>query len=483
MVAVVWLQTAMGNDSSRLSDCARDCETGMPPVFFAIRSVTDAFESEHQRNLKDSGSMMVLAQRSWQAAAGVITLAFVAHFLSPVEQGYFYALASLAALYMVLDMGLSTVLVQYAAREFVGLSWGGGGKVEGTAPSRFLTLVRLSLRWYGTAAVIFLLAYPAGVAFLANGHGDLGYDWRGPWALLVFATAAGLVFLPALALIEGSGAVVEVYAVRLVQGVVGALATWGVLVIGGGLYAVTMMPAAGAVIASVWLFVRRRRMLMQAIQEKVGSFHWGVEVWSLQWRIGASWLAGYALVLMHVPLLFRTQGPVVAGQMGATMTAANMLSILALSWVTARIPTMTRAVSTKDWVNLDYIYWKAFRASILAFVAGATLFIIMRSALDWTPYGKRFLPMAQTAGLLFAMGFYHVTGLFAAYLRAHLQEPFLWPSLLGAFLTAVAAIWVAPQWGAAGIVTVLVVINAAFFLPIALWLWVHLRRKWHAETV
>lgn len=101
--------------------------------------------------LRDSGSVMVLVQRTWQAAAGVITLAFVAHFLSPIEQGYFYTLASIAALHMVLDMGLSAVLVQFAAREFIGLSWGVGGKVEGDEPSRFLALVRLSLRWYGTA--------------------------------------------------------------------------------------------------------------------------------------------------------------------------------------------------------------------------------------------------------------------------------------------------------------------------------------------
>ena len=74
--------------------------------------------------LSDNGSVMVFAQRAWQALAGVITLAFVAHFLSPVEQGYFYTLASIAALYMALDMGLSTVLVQFAAREFIGLSWG-----------------------------------------------------------------------------------------------------------------------------------------------------------------------------------------------------------------------------------------------------------------------------------------------------------------------------------------------------------------------
>jgi O-antigen/teichoic acid export membrane protein len=426
---------------------------------------------------------MVLAQRAWQAVAGLITLAFVAHFLSPVEQGYFYTLASLAALYMALDMGLSAVLVQFAAREFVGLSWSSGGKVEGVAPSRFLSLVRLSMRWYGAAAVIFLLAYPAGVAFLGNSHGDLGYDWRGPWALLVCATAAGFVFLPTLALTEGSGGVAEAYAVRLVQSLIGAVAAWVVLAMGGGLYAVAMMPTASAIVAGAWLFIRRRGMVVQALQEKSSNFHWGVEVWPLQWRIGFSWLAGYALVLMHAPLLFRTQGATVAGQMGVTMTVANMLSLLALSWMTACIPAMTRAVSTQDWANLDHIYWRAFRISCLAFVVGAILFIIIRLALEWTSYGGRFLPVVETAGLLLAMGFYHVTGLLAAYLRAHLREPFLWPSLIGALLTAAAAIWAAPQWGAAGIVSVLVIINGIFFLPVALWLWVRLRHKWHLETL
>lgn len=72
--------------------------------------------------LRDSESVVILVQRTWQAAAGVITLASLAHFLSPVEQGYFYTLASIAALHMALDMGLSAVLVQFAAREFIGLT-------------------------------------------------------------------------------------------------------------------------------------------------------------------------------------------------------------------------------------------------------------------------------------------------------------------------------------------------------------------------
>ena len=424
----------------------------------------------------------VLAQRGWQAAAGVVTLALVAHYLTPVEQGYFYTLASIAALYMALDMGLSAALVQLSAREFVGLAWGQAGDVKGAAPSRFLALVRLSLRWYSGAAVVFLLAYPAGIAFIGDGNGGLRYDWRGAWAILVCATAAGLVSLPALALVEGSGNVTEAYAVRLVQGLIGALAAWTVLVLGGGLYAVAMAPVASAVVAGGWILSRRRRMVAQAFRQQPGGLRWRAEVWPLQWRIAASWLAGYVLVLMHAPLLFRTQGPTVAGQMGLTMTVANTLGLLALAWISARIPAMARAASRKDWMSLDRMYWRAFANSASAFIAGAVLFMLIRVALERTAYDGRFLSVAETAGLLVAAGFYHASAMFAAYLRTHSREPFLWPSLIGAGVTAAAVIYAAPRWSSAGIVVVLVALNALFFFPVSLWLWAHLRREWHRTS-
>jgi O-antigen/teichoic acid export membrane protein len=166
--------------------------------------------------------------------------------------------------------------------------------------------------------------------------------------------------------------------------------------------------------------------------------------------------------------------------MGVTMTVANMLSLIALSWMTAQLPAMARSVAAKEWAQLDNIFWRSCLVSCAAFVAGAGLFVVMRWYLESTPYGVRFLPPEDTVGLLFAMGFYHLSGLFAAYLRSHLQEPFLWPSLIGALLTAIAAVWVAPLWGAQGIVIVLLVINGLFFFPVALWMWIHYRHKWHA---
>jgi O-antigen/teichoic acid export membrane protein len=438
--------------------------------------------SQADYKMRTSGSYMVLVQRAWQAFAGVVTLASVAHFLTPVEQGYFYTMSSIAALYMVLDMGLSTVLVQFAAREFIGLSWSVKGKITGDQPSRFLALTRMSFVWYGLAGVIFLLICPLGTHFIESGQrGDLAVNWHGPWVLLVCSTAAGLFFLPALALTEGSGEVAEAYKIRLCQGIAGAIAAWTALAMGVGLYAVAMMPAMSALVAAVWLFARRRYMVVQALEEKSRKFQWGRDVWPLQWRIGASWLAGYALVSMHVPLLFRTQGPTVAGQMGVTITVANMLSILAMSWMTARIPAMVQAIFEKNWPKLDDVFRHAFRRSSLAYLAGAFLFIVFRIALEWTPYGHRFLSVADTAGLLLSMMFYHLAGLLAAYLRAFLKEPFLLTSLIGASMTAIAAILCAPRWGASGIIIILVIINGLFFFPIAWWLRRRLRQKWQHD--
>jgi hypothetical protein len=425
------------------------------------------------------GLIAVLAQRGWQAAAGALTLALVAHFLTPVEQGYFYTLAGIAALYMALDMGLSTALVQLSAREFGGLAWGPGGTVMGATRPRFLALGRLSLRWYGGAALAFLLIYPLGAAYIGEGVGDLGYEWRPAWAILVCATAAGLVFLPALALVEGSGNVGEAYAVRLAQGVAGAVAAWLILARGGGLYAVCAAPLAGLAVGCAWVLAKRRRTVSALLREGSNSFPWRVEVWPFQWRIAASWLSGYVLVLMHAPLLFRTQGAVAAGRMGLTMTVANMLGMLALAWITARVPEMARLASNRDWARLDIVYWRTFRLSLFAFATGAAAFMLLRAALEWTEYGARFLSVIETAGVVAAAGFYHAALMFAMYLRTHAREPFVWPSLLGAALTFAAVVYVAPRWGSAGIVVVLVVMNALFFLPVSVYLWLRLRREWH----
>ena len=99
----------------------------------------------------DYKSLIILSQKLFQAVAGLITLYFIAHFLSPTEQGYYYTFASLAALQTLLEMGLSTILVQQSAHEFVHLEWLTKGKLLGQSRQRFLGLVKKSCCWYGLA--------------------------------------------------------------------------------------------------------------------------------------------------------------------------------------------------------------------------------------------------------------------------------------------------------------------------------------------
>ena len=428
----------------------------------------------------NSATLAIFGYRSWQAIAGLVTLAFIGYFLSPTEQGFYYTFASLAALQMLLDMGLSTVLVQVAAHEFNGLVWQSKGELSGKASERFHALVRKSFIWYSFAAVVFLIAYPSGLLFLEGNPNSVTYNWHGAWLTLVIVTSASLLVLPFLSIIEGSGKVKEVYRLRLIQSVLGGVAVWLTLALGGGLYAVAMMPAMGVLVGVIWIGVRRPFLITNVFKSSHIVFHWGTEIWPLQWRLGVSWICGYFLMQMHTPLLFKTQNPIVAGQMGVTITIASMLSLLAMAGVTSRIPELAKSAGARDWTSLDQTFNQSFIYSLMALVLGSLVFICTRVALEWTSYGVRFLPILETAGLLTAVLFAHISGLLAVYLRAHRREPFMWTSLIAALLTATMAIWVAPKWGSAGIVMVLLAVNIVFGLPVTIWLWLRLRKKWHS---
>lgn len=424
--------------------------------------------------------MAVLSYRVWQAGAGILTLAFIAHFLTPIEQGFYYTFASLAAIQSILDMGLSIILVQVSAHHFSGMKWGPLGQVEGENVETFTALIFRSLQWYGSAGLVFLLAYPFGVNFLGGSTRDLGYGIHDPWLLLVVGTSFSFILQPLLSIIEGSGKVVECYAVRLMQAVCGAIAIWVTLAMGGGLYAVAMMPIMGVLVITLWLLFRQSNLLIQVVRANRTRFAWTEEVWPMQWRIGISWICGYLVVQIHTPLLFKAQSPVAAGQMGLTLTVANMLGLLAMSWMTSQTPELAKVVSQQNWNSLDTKFFRAFSLSNFAFAVGAAVFFALRMAIEFTPYGSRFLPPMQTFGLLLAILFSHIAGLFAVYLRAHRREPFMWPSVVAAALVVPCAIMVAPQWGSAGIVTVLLLVNGLFGLPVSIYLWLKLRKAWHA---
>ena len=428
-------------------------------------------------------TIVILAQRCWQASSGLVTILLLTHFLSPVEQGWYYSFLSLAAIYTLFDLGLSIVIVQLSAHFFIRIKWVGKGRVSGADSVRFLSLVGQSFRVYLLLGIAFaFLIIPVGLYFFSHKEavsGALITQWQWPWIVLVTATAINILALPFLAWVEGSGRVAEAYVVRLLQGVFGSIACWGVLICGSGLWAPAMIPALGFVVVLMWLLFYKSTLLKYALTKSDCAIKWSHEIWPLQWRIGLSWLSGYLLTQIYTPILFYYQGAESAGQMGLSLTIANMLGLLAQSWIARRVPVMAQAAGRKDWQHLDAVFAKDFIVSMIAFLMGAALLCGLHFVfLEKTPYVNRVLAFWPFIGLMGVVFINNITSALAAQLRSFRKEPLVWVSLIGALVSAPSAFLAAYYYSAKGVVVVILLIQLLFILPASIILWRKCNKQW-----
>lgn len=417
--------------------------------------------------LKLNASLMVMAFRGWQALAGAFTLILSISFLTPEELGLFQTMTSVVAFFMILDVGLSTVLVQLSAARFNGACWDGVIVGSGAVGREYLSLCKFAFIWYAVVGVLFMGVLPAGLVFFCEEAQLLFVDWIGPWAMLVIASALQMVLMPVLSVLEGAGQIFEVYAIRLLQVVVGAVAVWGVLLFGGNLWAVAMLPTGSVVVCVFWVIVRRWAFIVQVLKaDAVSAATWVADVWPLQWRAAFGWLAGYSLVLIHVPILFVTQGAIAAGQMGVTMTVVNVLSVLAMSYPVAKVPSMVMLSSRQDWRAVDELFSRVWRISIGMYLLGALIVLLLMLVLQGWPVSARFLALEQTALLLLGMAAYHMASVFGIFIRAHLQDPLFKVAIGCAILTAILSYWASRYWGSLGNIFVILAVNGGGFLPL-----------------
>lgn len=444
----------------------------------------------------DRAVFSALAARGWSLLAGPITLVIIARALTPQQQGFYYTFASVMALQIFLDMGLSYVLVQFVSHEFAKVRWTADGGIEGDsfATARLLEILRTSTKWYMVAsALLVLLFVPLGFIFFGSqGQDGVSFAWRLPWTLYVVTSALNLSLVPLYSIVEGGGLVAEINQFRFVQTVLANLVIWGALLAGAGLFVPSIMGFASVVSALVWAGATKRQLLRlifktpRSVDPKgtVPSFDWWRELWPMQWRIAISWISGYFIFQLYTPVLFRYQGAVIAGKMGMTLTLTNALTQIAMAWVTVRAPKFGMLVAGSKWRELDALFARVFRQSVLVVLLGAVALVgVVWFVQQYTASGQRILPAAEVAFMAGSVVLNHVIGAIAVYLRAHKRDPFVWLSLIGAVLMGIST-WLLGQYlSSVGVVIGTFAINLCYGVPTAVWLWYKLRREWHGEPV
>ena len=431
--------------------------------------------------------------RVWGLFSGPITMVVIATGLYPAQQGFYFTFSSLLALQTFFDLGLMFVIAQFASHEFVNLSWGRNGSLEGepVALKRFTDLLCKTVLWFGIAALLMIaLLIPAGIIFFGQ-KGNVDFQWRLPWVLAVVGTALNLFIMPFFAIIMGSGDVVTANKRDLAGALLSSLLCWGVIVLHGGLYAAFAVNLGVLGISWGYLMTRRPELVKLAWKglfgakrrggEEQSGLSWWSEIWPMQWRMAVSSGAAYFFFQLFNPVLFHFHGPIVAGQMGMTLTAANALLAGSMTVVNAKTPEFGKLIAVRDWQGLDRLFFRVIRHALLLVLVGAVVgFIAIWFLQAQFTIGNRFIPAGEAALLFGTACFQAAAGAFANYLRAHKKEPLMRMTIIASILQGAATWYLGKHYGVPGVTAGFFAITAFFVFPYVLFVWKRCRREWHA---
>ena len=436
----------------------------------------------------DAAIVFTVLARGWSSVAGLVTLALIARFLSPAEQGYYYTFYPLVNLQIIFELGFSVVILQTASHEAAHLILQPDGTIAGPRihMARLASTLAKAVRWYSVAALILLaILIPAGSAFFSR-HTAPGQTvhWLGPWILAAVATTFTFQIDPLFSFLEGCGYVPQVARARLAQAITGSLLGWLALRLHHGLYAPGCMISGQAIAGSAFLLTRRRLLLrltrMQV--ERAERVSWRTDIWPFQWRMAISWVCGYFTFQLFTPVLFAHAGAVEAGRMGMSLNIAGALSTIAIAWMNTKAAPFGKLIARKQFAELDRSFRRALTQSTAINLLGAG-FVFVASlvlAAHHLPLAARLLAPLPFAMLLAGSIGNNIVSAEAMYLRAHKQEKFMINSIVGALYT-VPMVWLlGSRFGSLGIAGGYLAGTLIIGLGFGTYTFLTYRRQWHA---
>jgi hypothetical protein len=421
--------------------------------------------------------------RAWSVGAGPITMLLIGSYFSPVTQGYYYTFQSLLTLQVLVELGFGVVIIQFASHEWARLRLSPDGRITGDAEalSRLASLARIALRWYmAGGAVLALGLMTAGYLFFSRSSNN-DVSWVVPWLFLCGLTGMRMWLTPLWSLAEGCNQVSQVYGYRLVEAIVTSLFTWTAIMAGAALWVPVFASSAAFLLAVLFLSYRFRQFFVHILasqhRQQIG---WRSEIWPMQWRIAVSWLSGYFVFALFVPVIFYYHGAVEAGRVGMTLSITGGLSMLASAWVAAKTPQFGLLIAEKNYARLDRLFRRVAIASTGAVGAGAVAAWLLVYILNSVghPLASRLLPPAPLALFLTATVLMVSTFSQSSYLRAHKRDPLAIVTLILGLLTA-ATVWLLAKYSTTtAIAAGYAAISLITVITVSI-VWVRCREAWH----
>jgi O-antigen/teichoic acid export membrane protein len=441
----------------------------------------------------DSAIAFTVLSRVIQAGGGIVTLLFVAKCLSKVEQGYYYTFGSILAIQIFFELGLSNIITQFVAHENASLVWNDRTSYIGLpkSSSRLASLLRFTVKWFGVVTVLLLfgLLVTGYIFFNKFGKDNVGVNWQIPWVIISITTSLSLMVSPILAFFEGLGRVKEVAKIRMVQQVVQLLLVSVFFSLGFKLFSAPIAAITAFFIVPIWILLGTKIKLLRFIWSEIGEWQvdYRLEIFPFQWKIALSWISGYFIFQLFNPVLFATEGAIIAGQMGMTLTVLNAVFSLGFSWISTKVPVFSNLIAKKEYMELDVLFNKTLMQSTVLNAFAITFFLVVIFILRYFDikvggknFADRFLPFSPMIFMIIPIMLNHFIVSWATYLRCHKKEPMLIQSIVMGVFCSISTIGLGHYFGVIGIT------SGYMLLTIFAFIWsrftfINKKKEWHNE--
>jgi len=443
-----------------------------------------------QRFDVDRAVFFGLLTRMWGLCSGPVTAILIATRFTPEIQGYYYTFSTILALQVFVQLGLGTVIIQFASHEWSKLKLDASGNIVGDADSlsRLSSITNIAFKWYIIGGILITIGLGIGGYIFFSTSAKPGINWMFPWFLLCFMEGISIVLVPVWSLLEGCNQVGRLYTFRFYQGFLASISIWVALFLGAGLWTAAIS-AIVYVVCSIY-FLRRRffRFLKTLVLSKTDGpkINWRLDMLPMQWRIALSWISGYFIFSFFIPVLFKYHGPLVAGQMGMTWSLIAVVSSVSSSWLSPRAPQFGILIAQKKYTELDQQFWKTTKivlsiSAILAIAIWVSVFTLNALHIPFAQkFSLRLLPPLPTGLFLLAQFIYITSSPFSTYLRAHKKEPLMLFSIVYAALVGSSTFFLGKYFSVTGMAVGYLVVNAVL-MPVVFFIWRQCRKEWHSD--
>jgi hypothetical protein len=400
----------------------------------------------------DAESMLGIVGKFAHTGCYLVSALLTTKFLSLSQQGFFFTFLSFSTLTVVVELGLSNVIIQFISHELARMETAGDTISRANALSRLRSIGRFAFIWFWAGALLFWLVVGTSVYFFLRDVPGSSSVLPGPWTMMVTMISLDLATSPCWALLEGARRIKSLYAFRAVKALVLGVGTWTALVFGLGLWALPIgflctLPLALWPLKVNWDFYAL--LLAPPGREVV---RWRAEILPLQWRLAMSWIAGYFANWAITPIALKMFGGAVAGQLGLTWALATGITTIASSVIQVKFAQFGHLVATRNFPELDRMVLRQGLISVILAIAGSAVVLLA----DWLAiregvrFTHRLLPLGVIAIFMLGAIFQQCTLPLAYYLRAFKREPLMWLSIISSSVLATAIIILGRLFGVVG---------------------------------